>query len=1593
MERLAARSEHAGWRRHSPRPGTLAGLALLGALVGWSHRAPSTPWFAAGDAAAQERAAPGFLALPMLNFLGKDDVCRSWIGLQHLGDEAAQAVAVYWGRPLPGQPCAGPLAVECSGLLAAGATWSLMGAQIPTGSQSALVFSVTTRRLSALGLDLGFDAPAASHLCAALSSEPFLGDCAAYARFREAWVTGGAFAGLPLGLVAGPPLTAQVLRHCPGDPTPGVEVSASYGASWRKAEAQGSSQVALAGPLRIPDRPESGFVYLQNLGASRAEASVDFHTAGSCEPARSCGRLTIDPGSAAHLSLSDCGPAGSVGGLSIRSDAELAVAVDLAGADSLVSLEATSAADWGARLSGVPDPDPERGWSAVTYVQSPPGAARQTRVRVEHLGPDGAVLSSEEQPLCPGGVLAFPRQGIATRPGGRSGSLRVTSLDAVPVAAGMRLERSDGRSALAEAATFPLLPDPGGEAGLVQSLPLLVKDLDGAGVTTNLVLANHGAQPGWAELALLAYDASGPLAVRCLRLDAGQVDYIDVDAFYQVPNGFVGGLVVSPVWWSHADAAGARVSPAIGASLVLRSGARDGESVPGDELAISRGIRLTRVPAFLREAAAQRCLPLPQVAPPRPAPPDGSGLREEARQAMAWLPALAYFDQDPDCRPVVTVTNQGDRPAQLLWLAWWEPGYCSPQDDGPMAFGCSGLLAPRGSWQLAASTLPQEANSGLIYSLSTASLQELGLDPASPEPIAAVLCQRLAGLMDPAAPGELRLRQAFQTGGRFADLPLDKAWGPAITATVSRSCPGTVTPRVVTTASYPATRPDGRARTESSYRYAMLPVHATRGGRTTMLYIQNAGLSCASVNLDFQHLGDCSYSRRCRILTLAPGESFPFDSSDCVGPNWFGSVTLSANEPLALVMDQIGPDELQSQREQPSPLTFDLDGNGRREEADVDLVRAILGKRRGDPGWNEGLNLEPDAQIDEADVAVAQTGLCLPAQPTGPALPRPDVPEPRLQTFLPALTGDGPGRADCAAGVVVQNLGQMPAKAIVLLWTTAAGTASDCTGPSRVECSPLLAPGSSWLLPQPAVAGTGSAVVFGVGGSALPPILDLPVDDNWADFICETLFFSAVGDCADYQRFKAAWDGRGSFAGLPFDKLPAVPLGIRVERDCAPMGGPAPAELRGRAAYTGLDAAQLGSWDEAAGAQISAVPLLYGNKAGLNTRLWLQNAGLAAAQVEVWLQGQNDCTGSSRCTTVTVQPGAAALFNPYVDCRLVDWQGSAWLRSTAPIAVLTETDVRGSRMADGAPMRQPPLGAEPAASAPATTLFGPVAPFDREGWDVGINVQNQSLSQEAWVDVTFLDNRGAPVSSMDARICAGDTETFFLSVAEAPKLRLASPGTVRVRSRPPAGRGGVGAAPIGGVLTAMRYTDPARRTLLEAFSYPLLTDAAVGPWPLGQGRQGTGVLALPGLVHRPGPEGESSQLVLANLAGMPGETVVDVTLFDDKGAVAGTTRRLAAGAVEAIPLADLGVPVGFRGSATVSAVSWTHRRPDRPADPPAVALAAGALTLVGVDASTGQAPGPRMAVEPAIPLLRMPGEVPKLVARARLWLPLLSRGR
>jgi hypothetical protein len=147
-----------------------------------------------------------------------------------VGSEFSKVAMVIWGEPgfCPPQ-CSGPLKVECSGLLKPGSSWNFLRPQMPGGAKSAILFSFTARQLSDIGVELGFDDIVADLLCETLFFN-VVGDCDDYRRFKKAYNEGLVFSGIPLDRAAGSPLAVEVLRHCPGDETPGAEVSSKYSA-------------------------------------------------------------------------------------------------------------------------------------------------------------------------------------------------------------------------------------------------------------------------------------------------------------------------------------------------------------------------------------------------------------------------------------------------------------------------------------------------------------------------------------------------------------------------------------------------------------------------------------------------------------------------------------------------------------------------------------------------------------------------------------------------------------------------------------------------------------------------------------------------------------------------------------------------------------------------------------------------------------------------------------------------------------------------------------------------------------------------------------------------------------------------------------------------------------------------------------------------------------------------------------------------------------------------------------------------------------------------------------------------------------------
>ena len=106
------------------------------------------------------------------------------------------------------------------------------------------------------------------------------------------------------------------------------------------------------------------------------------------------------------------------------------------------------------------------------------------------------------------------------------------------------------------------------------------------------------------------------------------------------------------------------------------------------------------------------------------------------------------------------------------------------------------------------------------------------------------------------------------------------------------------------------------------YGYYVPLIYANKSGLNTIMYIQNGGLECSSLELWFKAQEDCLRARICDVATLAPGETFQFDAADCVGPDWQGSAWIRASEPMGVAVDIYGRDILMTYIGEPAPFDY-----------------------------------------------------------------------------------------------------------------------------------------------------------------------------------------------------------------------------------------------------------------------------------------------------------------------------------------------------------------------------------------------------------------------------------------------------------------------------------------------------------------------------------------------------------------------------------------------------------------------------------------------------------------------------------------------
>ncbi len=534
----------------------------------------------------------------------------------------------------------------------------------------------------------------------------------------------------------------------------------------------------------------------------------------------------------------------------------------------------------------------------------------------------------------------------------------------------------------------------------------------------------------------------------------------------------------------------------------------------------------------------------------------------------------------------------------------------------------------------------------------------------------------------------------------------------------------------------------------------------------------------------------------------------------------------------------------------------------------------------------------------------------------------PDRPPFGCQSLLPILNflGNDPV---CETWIEAQNIGDHPAKALLLVWGAPGFCPPQCTGPLKVECSGLLTPGSAWNFlgaQMPAGAKSGALVSAGIHEVGFG-------QDIFADALCEALFQNVVGDCGEYRRFWKAYTEHGVWGPFDFGYLPCQPIAVEVLRTCP---GDVRPNVKVTASYTALAGEFLGAYDPVFGGYAFYAPSLYAGSGGFNSILYIQNGGLECTSLELWFKGHDDCLRPRICDVLTLAPGESYQFD-VSSCLPQGWVGNAWIRSTQPLGVAVDHSGNDVLMTyTGMPSE---LNFSWDGHAYYTTgsavAYGPLIYSEYQGWDSAVVVQNMSRTNAAKVKVYFLDRGGDVITTVVDWVCAQGAQQFYLPViAGLPGNWV---GSVRVESQDwfAPGSNPVAAPNISAVAELIKYTDVMRTEPQEAIAYDLFPEQMAYDWQVGSYCgglcSGIGRIGIPSFHKDAIGTGVTSELSIANIVPKPGFTDFAIFIYDQNGLLDYVCQKLHSQQVEYIDLATWGfINQGFKGSAVISATFWEH---------------------------------------------------------------------
>ncbi len=993
---------------------TIAAFARLH-LLAWtdpsSSRTSQTATARVAAAPRQADPAPGTAIdgevwLPALRLGPLQESCYATIGVQNLGLRPSLGVLVAFPRHADCGDAQGAVRVTCTGLIRPGRGWTIHSNQLGGESDSAAFYNLSSEAVSSIDPSVATDRLIGDRICQLLAEA---GDRATFRSFQSAYRDGGEFDGIPMEQARGGPVAVSVQRSCSTiigiDPVYWTSGYRGLGAS----EITASGQATPPHRYRVDGAAPAAELYgstaiIQNAG--RACATVDVYATSfdSCAAPELCRQIQIAAGASLRLPLADCGGDLPVDGLVLSSDQPLAIMLDEYGPSGLAS-----STGWPSPIASPPAPDAATSRLVLPTLLGDDSV--RTIVSVRNLDPDrpsqvsltvldasGAVLDRRSAEICAGGAQRIearldpgpgrPRQGMVVLES-RAESVFIGSpdragrpqQDAPPIHAELlRIDEAGSGSLFKQA----LLPDPrrGDGVGLL-AFPAIYESPDIQRLVSEIVIGNAAIAEGRTEMAVMVFDANGLVDSICLALEAGASASLDLRDLTALPNGFTGHALVSATDWSHAD--GSELG--LAAVAIERTGPERGAGLSGDALGARAGRPADAALGRWLAGWLQRPPRCPQepALPRGPRPPEGSPM--QAHLAELHLPLASHVESLPgdptanppnpregSCRVGLEVRNDGVKSIQVLVIAQAAFSNCPPEQAMPISIACSGILAPNGQWTISASQL-EEVHTVDLYSLTTTSLDELGIRPGDPRPASEALCESVRATSSAA---DLRaFRTAFREGRRFGGLPLARVYGGPISGRASRDCAWPEADVTGVTSDYAAI-----ARAESvhsrageagdGYVYAVPRVYSDRDGQTTILALQNVGPFCATAGLRFTDAQGELLPLNCQAFIIPPAESMNFRIREwCLEAGELADVRITSNQPLAIVAEDVGIGS-QSPTLNTFPVfaganAFDLDGDLDVDRDDLELLEAGLGSLRSSPAWNGRLDVWPDGEVNEDD--------------------------------------------------------------------------------------------------------------------------------------------------------------------------------------------------------------------------------------------------------------------------------------------------------------------------------------------------------------------------------------------------------------------------------------------------------------------------------------------------------------------------------------------------------------------------------------------------------------------------------------------------